>query len=110
MITEARLSQDCFTWHWNNYPTQRGQLFIIHNNPRNAVDGARLKAQGLVAGVADMCYLTNEGKPVFIELKLPKGVQSKNQKWWESVCYSVNVQYFIVRSLDQFKDLFVSLS
>ena len=55
-VTELRLQASCFQWHWNKFPEERGRLFMIHNNPRNKIDGNRLKAAGMVAGVADLEY------------------------------------------------------
>lgn len=104
-ITESRLQSDCFLWHWNTYPLERGRLFMCHNNPRNAIDGNRLKAQGMVAGVSDMIYLRYGLPPLCIELKLPDGVQSKAQKQWQQVAESSGAEYIVVRSLDEFKDL-----
>jgi hypothetical protein len=78
---------------------------MVHNNPRNKIDGARLKAQGMVAGVSDMIYLRDGLPPLCIELKLPDGIQSKAQKDWQNVAESVGCEYVIVRTLDQFKNL-----
>ena len=58
---------------------------------------------GMVSGVADMCYLTRSGKPIFIELKVADNDQSDNQIWWQSVVESVGIDYFIVKSFDEFK-------
>ena len=100
---ESNLMQQCFTWHWNSFPDQRGLLFMIHNTPRNAIDGARLKGMGMVAGVADMCYLGSV--PVFIEFKLPDGKQSDKQCWWQGVIQQAGYRYEIIRNFNQFKTL-----
>jgi hypothetical protein len=78
---------------------------MVHNNPRNATDGARLKAMGMVAGVSDMIYLRDGLPPLCIELKLPDGIQSKVQKDWQKVAESVGCEYVIIRSLSEFQDL-----
>ncbi len=104
-ITEARLQSDCFMWHWNTRPNERGLLFMVHNSPKNAIDGARLKAMGMVAGVSDMIYLRDGLPPLCIELKLPDGIQSKAQKEWQKVVESVGCEYVIIRSLSEFQDL-----
>jgi hypothetical protein len=104
-ITEFRLQQDCFTWHWNTRPEERGRLFMVHNNPRNATDGARLKAIGMVAGVSDLVYLRVGLPPLCIELKVGDGAQSERQKWWEGVSRSVGCSYVVVRTLDEFKNV-----
>lgn len=76
---------------------------MVHNTPRNKIDGARLKAMGMVAGVADMVYLNPNGPVTFIEFKTDKGIQSPEQKDFERKCYEWGYAYEIVRSLDDFK-------
>ena len=77
-MTEDRLQQDCFIWHSNTYPNKRGLLYHNFNNPRNAIQGAKLKTMGLVSGVADLTLL-HKSKTYFFELKTTTGRQSKSQ-------------------------------
>lgn len=107
--TELRIQSDCFKWHWNTYPEERKRLFMVHNSPRNEIDGARMVACGMVAGVADLCYLMQNGVAVFIEMKKPKGVQSDVQKEWQLMVESFGFGYYICRSLDEFKELMEKL-
>ena len=107
-MTEARLQAECFQWHWNTYPNQRGLLFMVHNSPRNAIDGNRLKAQGMVAGVSDMICLRDNQPPLCIEIKLPKGKQQANQIAWQEIAESTGAKYVVVRSLDEFQDVIES--
>jgi hypothetical protein len=104
-ITESRLQAECFQYHWNTYPNERRKLFMVHNSPRNAIDGNRLKAQGMVAGVSDMLLLRNDKPPLCIEIKTATGTQQRNQKEWQQVAESTGANYVIVRSLDEFKDI-----
>ena len=67
-MTEDRLQQECFIWHSNTYPNKRGLLYHNFNNPRNAIQGAKLKTMGLVSGVADLTLL-HKTKTYFFELK-----------------------------------------
>ena len=76
---------------------------MVHNTPRNKIDGARLKAMGMVAGVADMVYLNPNGLVTFIEFKTDKGRQSPEQKDFERKCYEWGYAYEIVRTFDEFK-------
>lgn len=78
---------------------------MVHNNPKNALDGARLKAAGMIAGVGDMCYLREGKTPLFLEFKTPTGKQSKKQIWFEGVCKKIGVGYEIVRSFEEFKEI-----
>lgn len=104
--SENRLQSDIFIWHWNTYPNHRGRLFLVNNNPRNAIDGNRLKAMGMVAGVSDMILLRPERPPLCIELKTEVGRQGERQKWWQSVAESTGAEYVLIRSLEEFQNLF----
>ena len=104
-MSEDRLQQIIFTFHWNSYPEERGLLFMVHNNPRNKIEGAQLKGRGMISGVSDLIYLKPMGKPVFMELKLENGVQSKAQKEWESKVTEAGYDYRIARSLEEAKKI-----
>jgi len=59
--------------------------FIVFSVPnggsRNKIEASRLKNEGLLAGVPDLCVLMPNSKMVFIEMKKQKGgVISNNQK------------------------------
>lgn len=102
-ISEDRLQQQVFTYHWNNYPEQRGLLFMVYNGAVNKVQGAQLKSKGMVKGVSDMVYLRPGGKPLFLELKTEKGRKSPAQKDWERKVTNAGYKYKLIRSLDEFK-------
>jgi len=101
-MSEEKLQQDIFIWFVNTYPNKRGLLYHNLNNPRNAIQGAKLKTLGLVSGVADMTLL-HEGNAYFFELKTATGKQSKRQKEWEDQVTANKFYYKIIRSLDEFK-------
>lgn len=103
MTTESRLQQECFMWHWNTFPEERGRLWIQYNNPKNGAHGAVLKGMGLVKGVSDLAYLRSDGRMVFIELKLPGQRQSPAQREWESLVRSCGAEYCVINTLEQFK-------
>lgn len=104
-MTESRLQQICFLWHWNNRPTERGRLWMQYNNPKNAEHGGVLKGMGMVAGVSDLAYLKEDGRMLFIELKVGDGKQSQRQKWWEGVVRGCGAEYVVVRSLKEFVEI-----
>lgn len=62
----------------NNYPMLRRLLFHVPNQgAKNAKEGAKLKAMGVIAGVPDLICL----RPLCgIELKMPTGRIDPNQK------------------------------
>jgi len=103
-MTESRLQMECFVWHWNTYPNQRGLFFKIKNEGTNKITGARDKATGLIAGVADSCLLIN-GTAVFIEFKTETGKQSPKQKEWQFQIEKAGYMYFVVRSLGHFENI-----
>lgn len=105
MISEDRLQQECFTWHWNTKPEERGLLFMVYNGAVNRIQGAQLKSKGMVKGVSDMIYLRPGGSPLLIELKTETGTQSLAQKNWENVVATAGYEYVLVRSLEQFKSI-----
>ena len=104
-MSEDQLHASIFQWHWNNYPSQRGLLFHVNNKARNAIEGNKFKAMGVIAGVSDLIYLKPGGKPIFIELKTDAGIQSHEQKKWEIVVTNAGYEYIICRSLEDFKFL-----
>lgn len=100
--TEAQLHAEIFQWHWNNCPNERGLLFHVNNKARNAIEGNRFKAMGVIPGVSDLVYLRPGGKPLFIELKTEKGTQSPDQKKWQTAAEAAGYEYVICRSLADF--------
>jgi hypothetical protein len=101
-MTETQLQAQIFQYHWNNLPKERGLLFHVNNKARNAIEGAKFKAMGVVSGVSDLIYLKPGGKPILIELKTDNGAQSIEQKKWELHVKSAGYQYVICRSLEEF--------
>lgn len=83
MNTEARIQSECFKWFWNQYPGYRRLMFHIPNGgKRTAVEAARFKAMGVVAGVPDL-FLALPGNGyhgMFIEVKKPGEKPRPEQK------------------------------
>lgn len=102
--TEEQLQREIVIWFNNQKRHARGLLFMVHNTPRNRIDGARLKSMGMVSGVSDLVLLWRGGAICF-ELKTKKGRQSLTQKEWQKVVNGQGIPYFIVRSLAEFKDI-----
>ncbi len=61
------------------------------------------KATGLLKGASDLVVIFPNGKLCFVELKIAKGVQSAEQKDFESRVSSLGYEYHLIRSLDEFK-------
>lgn len=60
---------------------------------RSARTGARLKAMGVLAGVADLAVVLPGGLVRFLELKTPKGRLSPPQKAFRERCEASSVLY-----------------
>ena len=98
--------QACGRWFSLHYPERQGRLFAVPTGGRrDAVTGAKLKAEGVIAGVSDLILLksTHQYGALLIEMKTPKGRQSEHQRWWQSViCDKDEYKYVVCRSLDDF--------
>lgn len=103
---EHRIQQACVRWFNIQYPHLRGRLFAVPNGGRrDVVTGAKLKAEGVVAGVADLILLvTNKAfGALLIEMKKPGGIQSAAQRQWQGiVTTNGEYKYVICRSIYDF--------
>lgn len=66
---------------------------IPNGEARSARTGAKLKAMGVLAGVADMAVIMPGGSARFLELKTPKGRLSDTQKAFRDRCAASGVAY-----------------
>ena len=106
MKSEAKIQQEIFVWHWNNRPHERKLLFMVHNEASSRIRGARLKGQGMVSGVSDLIYCDpRSNEPVFLEIKNDKGVQSNSQKEFENAVAFHGFKYYVVRSVEEAKEV-----
>ena len=103
---EHRIQTACVRWFRLKYPHLSPRLFAVPNGGRrDGVTGARLKAEGVLAGVADLILLVPNADyhALLIEMKTPKGRQSESQKaWQQEVCAEGEYKYVVCRSLDDF--------
>ena len=102
-LSEFKLQSQCFLYHWNNYPNERGRLFTVNNNSDNKIRAVINQSMGVVAGVADMMYLSDTGL-IAIEFKTITGRQSEVQKRWQETIEAAGYRYYIIRSFEQFKE------
>ncbi len=98
-MTEEQLQAQIFQYHWNNHPSERGLLFHVQQKARNAIEGAKFRALGVIPGVSDLIYLRPGGMPLFMELKTETGVQSADQHKWQLRVEAAGYEYRIIRSL-----------
>tara|TARA_R110000796_G_scaffold251460_1_gene382916 strand:- start:355 stop:690 length:336 start_codon:yes stop_codon:yes gene_type:complete len=102
-MSEDRLTQECYLWFHAQYPDFRSLLFHVPNGgARNAREGAKMKTMGVTRGVSDFIFLW-KGRAFFIELKTLSGTQSKDQLIWEEDVKLHGFDYYIIRTLTDFK-------
>jgi len=101
MQSEIKLQSECFLWHWNSRPAERGLLCYNLNNSANKIQGNQNKALGLIKGRSDMVYYKN-GTAIMLEFKTETGTQSPEQKRWQLLIESQGFRYVIIRTLNDF--------
>lgn len=102
---EHRLQAACVRLFRLKYPKWRRLLFSVPNGGRrDAVTGARLKAEGATAGVADLILFVPNRRHggLAIEMKTPRGRQSKEQREWQKMCEQAGNKYVLCRSAADF--------
>ncbi len=104
---EHRIQCACVRWFSLQYPELKGRLFAVPNGGRrDATTAAKLKAEGVVAGVSDLILLKSNRDygALLIEMKTLKGRQRENQKQWQNiVCTDGEYKYVVCRSFDDFR-------
>lgn len=102
---EHKIQVSMVNWFRLQYPSMRYNLFSVPNGGRrDAVTGAKLKAEGVLPGVSDLILLKSNRfyGALLIETKTKKGVQRKSQKEWEAKITADGYKYVVCRSLDDF--------
>lgn len=102
---EHRIQCGCVKWFRLQYHQYGDLLFAVPNGgARDAVTGAKLKDEGVVAGVADLIlFLPRQGfHALCIEMKTAKGSQRKSQRDWQAKVMAQGYKYVVCRSIDDF--------
>ena len=105
---EHRIQCTCVQWFRYQYPQYAPLLFAVPNGgQRNAITAAKLKAEGVVPGVADLLLLipNHQFHGLCIEIKTRKGRQSDKQKAWQAIIQKTGYQYQVTRNFEEFKQL-----
>ena len=102
-MTEAQLQQKIVIDFRNTHQMHgKGLIFSVANE--STYKNKTFKNTGTMAGVSDLIVVLN-GKTIFVELKTEIGVQSEKQKIFESKIKELNQNYYLIRSLEQFKKI-----
>ena len=104
--TESSLQAEIYKYYNNTYclmnHNPRNIIFSVPNGSnRGIAEAMMLKSTGLLAGVSDL-ILVHNGNVIFIEVKLPNNNQQPVQKDFETRIKSHNLNYFVVKSLNEF--------
>ena len=126
---ESIVQQGAVKWFNLQYPQYRGLLVHIPNEGRRTikvingrpvcVGGAKLKAEGLVKGAADLIlfvpnkYFNGLCLETKVELfdystgkeKKTKTYQSPEQKEWQALVESQGYRYEVYRNIDEFRKI-----
>lgn len=103
---EHKLQAACVRWYRLQYPKMKHNLFAVPNgSKRDVIIGAKLKEEGVLAGVADLILLKSNRfyGALLIEMKTPEGRQSDTQKEWQQKITNDGFKYVIIRSLEDFQ-------
>ncbi len=119
--SESKLQSEMFLWAWNTYPQYRRMLFHINNKARNAVEGNKFKAMGVVRGPSDLALLAPGGRTIWIEVKVPEigelqaaefgiapraeGKQSEEQEDFQRKAEAWGHTYVIVERMEEFQEV-----
>ena len=108
MFEESKLQQSAVKWFKYTYPKyQRFLVAVSNEGQRTPKNGARMKAQGMIAGISDLILFDPESvqMPIFLECKTQKGRQSQSQKEFEAEYTEAGYKYYIFRSFDEFREI-----
>jgi hypothetical protein len=74
---------------------------IPNGGKRDAIAGARLKAEGVVPGAPDLGFVLPFGLAAFLEIKASKGRQSVSQEFIEKQINALGGRYAVAHSIDE---------
>ena len=104
--TENKIQQEMFIWFNNTYTINKLGIFAsVPNDSKDAKEQMRKKATGMKVGHADFNVYLPNGKVLMFEVKTLIGKQSDHQKRFELEMKYLGFEYYIVRSLEEFKNI-----
>lgn len=102
---EHKIQCACVKWFRLEYPKLKDMLFAVPNAARrSARNGAYMKDEGMLPGVADLILLKSNRfyGALCVEMKKPDKYQRPVQKEWQKECEAAGNKYVVCRSLDEF--------
>lgn len=105
--TEAKIQQEIIIYFRNNYCLKfnkpRYCIFSIPNEGEGKKEMMFKKSIGLLSGASDLIVLM-PNRCIFVEVKTRIGRQSDNQKEFETRVKDLGFEYYLIRSLEDFKE------
>lgn len=101
---ESKLQIECVRWFRLAYP--KLTLFAIPNGGRRGkIEASIMKAEGVLAGVADLFLAapSKEYHGIFLEMKHGSGKQTGSQKEFQNNAEAQGYQYTVCKTFDEFK-------
>jgi hypothetical protein len=81
---------------------QQGLCYAIPNGgKRDVISAARLKAEGVLAGMPDLGFALPGGVTAYLEIKSAKGRQSVQQEFIEKQLTHLGHRYAVAHSIDE---------
>lgn len=109
MKRESKIQQEIVMYVTNNFGLKHHNpkclIFSVPNEGKSAQEQMYKKMLGMKSGVSDL-ILVMPSRVVFVECKDDKGKQSENQIQFEKDVKALGFEYWLVRSLEEFKNNF----
>ncbi|MBO7226567.1 MAG: VRR-NUC domain-containing protein [Bacteroidales bacterium] len=102
--TEHIIQKSIVRWFRKEYP----EYLLFSTNNEACYNNNYYLESGVLSGVSDLIVVL-PNKIIFVELKAERGIQSKSQKEFETKLISLGYEYFLIRSLESFKELIMSI-
>ncbi len=106
---ESQLQIVCVKWFRYAYTPLAPLLFAVPNGgKRNVKEAAKLRSEGVRAGVSDLILLCPSRDGAYhslcLEMKTERGRQTELQKAWQIEVEKQGNKYVVCRSLEEFMD------
>ena len=97
-------------WNLKSYPELALLYAIPNGGQRNRIVAAKLKAEGVKAGVPDLNLAVARGgyHGLYIELKAEKGKPSDNQKVWIAALRTLKYRVEVCHGWDKAKEVILN--
>ena len=126
---EEQLHQACVVWFRNEFLAEMAAKYgknlsslrktatmLLHHNKANSasrVSGAMARALGVTRGIPDLELIGDEGRVVWVELKVAKAgarkvlltERSEDQVEFANLVLNLEHEYYLIYSLEEFKSL-----